>query len=159
MTSTNAVKSGWDWFKSSAQMVWASINDDPVEVSPCPLARSSQSLHKRCNGSLVGSLIRQSAAAEVLLLQDDMERLSKVIGRQSDEDSRHDQYFVNGMLTSDGMMKQSSVLIGVVRVRRSSQGYALSTWKTCGPWLHLMENPNPRPYGVGHNNGKIVTHF
>jgi len=88
------------------QMVWASINDEPVEVS-MPISKVISKLAQTMQWIAGWKLDPASAAAEVLLLQDDMERLSKVIGRQSDEDSRHDQYFVNGMLTADGMMKQS----------------------------------------------------
>lgn len=88
------------------QMVWASINDEPVEVS-MPISKVIPKLAQTMQWIAGWKLDPAAAAAEVLLLQDDMERLSKVIGRQSDEDSRHDQYFINGMLTSDGMMKQS----------------------------------------------------
>lgn len=88
------------------QMIWASINDDPVEVS-MPISKAIGKLAQTLQWVAGWKLDPASAAAECLLIQDDMERLSKVIGRQSDEDSRHDQYFVNGMLTSDGMMKQS----------------------------------------------------
>ena len=89
------------------QMVWASVNDDPVEVS-MPISKVISKLAQTMQWIASWKLDPAAAAAEVLLLQDDMEHLSKVIGRQSDEDSKHDKYFVNGMLTSDGMMKQSS---------------------------------------------------
>jgi hypothetical protein len=88
------------------QMVWACSSDDPVEVS-IPMAKVLNKLGQTLQWIANWKLDPAAAASECLLLQDDIEQLSKISRKEVDHDSRHDQYFVNGMLTADGMMKQS----------------------------------------------------
>ena len=88
------------------QMVWACSSDDPVEVS-IPMAKVLNKLGQTLQWIANWKLDPAAAASECLLLQDDIETLSKINNKEIDRDSRHDQYFVNGMLTADGMMKQS----------------------------------------------------
>lgn len=88
------------------QMVWAATDDEPVEVS-IPMSKVIHKLGQTLQWVANWKLDPAAAAAECLLLQDDIETLSKISSKNVDRDSRHDQYFVNGMLTADGMMKQS----------------------------------------------------
>jgi hypothetical protein len=88
------------------QMVWACSSDDPVEVS-IPMAKVLNKLGQTLQWIANWKLDPAAAASECLLLQDDIETLSKISSKDVDRDSCHDQYFVNGMLTADGMMKQS----------------------------------------------------
>lgn len=90
------------------QMVWASAGDDAMEVS-MPVSKAIGKLAQTLQWVAGWKLDPVSAASECLLLQDDMETLTKMVGHSSDDlrDRDPDTHFINGSLTADGMMRQA----------------------------------------------------
>lgn len=66
------------------QMVWASINDDPVEVS-MPIGKVISKLAQTMQWIASWKLDPAAAAAEVLLLQDDIQSLESICGSKREE--------------------------------------------------------------------------
>lgn len=90
------------------QMVWASAGDDAMEVS-MPVSKAIGKMAQTLQWVAGWKLDPASAASECLLLQDDIETLTKMVGHSSDDlrDRDPDTHFINGSLTADGMMRQS----------------------------------------------------
>lgn len=91
------------------QMIWAGVGSgDEVEVS-MPISKAIGKLAQTLQWVAGWKLDPASAASECLLLQDDIETLTKMVGHSSDDlrDRDPDTHFINGSLTTDGMMRQS----------------------------------------------------